>query len=102
MCQFCSEANERMEPTDDKLIGPSSEDHVGSSTSHSVISEQGTIEQGDFSSSEVFLARSAVSLRNINSFASNCSKIWHLSHSKLYVATRVWFLKPCIFFLNFR
>ena len=53
MCQFCSEANEPMEP-----IGPNSEDHVGSSTSHAVIPEQGTIEQVDFSSCEVLLAHS--------------------------------------------
>lgn len=69
MCQFCSEANEPMEP-----IGPNSEDHVGSSTSHAVIPEQGTIEQVDFSSCEVLLPHSTVSLKSINSFASNCSE----------------------------
>ena len=61
-------------------IGPNSEDHVGSSTSHAVIPEQGTIEQVDFSSCEVLLAHSTVSLKSINSLASNCSKSWHPFH----------------------
>lgn len=73
MCQFCSEANEPMEPTDDKLIGQNGEELVGSSASDPVNLEQGTANQDGCSTCEAPLTCPATTLTSIDSFASNCS-----------------------------